>query len=44
VSLLSGIRTEEVRALRWEHVHLEDERATVPHIDVWRADRSGGTG
>jgi integrase len=24
VSLLSGIRTEETRALRWEHVHLTD--------------------
>jgi integrase len=42
VSLLSGIRTEEVRALRWAHVHLDDEPANVPHIDVWRADRSGG--
>jgi hypothetical protein len=35
VSLLSGARTEEVRALRWEHVHLDDDEAeTVPHIDV----------
>jgi len=42
VSLLGGIRTEEVRALRWEHVHLDDGPAMVPHIDVWRADRSGG--
>jgi integrase len=42
VSLLSGLRTEEVRALRWEHVHLNDEPGTVPHIDVWRSMRAGG--
>jgi integrase len=42
VSLLSGIRTEEVRALRWEHVHLDDGPETVPHIDVWRSVRAGG--
>jgi integrase len=41
VSLLSGIRTEEIRALRWEHVHLDDRHKTVPHVDVWRADRAG---
>jgi integrase len=41
VSLLSGIRTEEIRALRWEHVHFKDRPETVPHIDVWRADRVG---
>ncbi len=42
VSLLSGLRTEEVRALRWEHVHLDDGPETVSHIDVWRAERAGG--
>ncbi len=42
LSLLSGLRTEEVRALRWEHVHLDQGPATVPHIDVWRAERAGG--
>lgn len=42
ISLLSGIRTEEVRALRWEHVHVDDEAETVPHIDVWRSVRAGG--
>lgn len=42
VSLLSGLRTEEVRALRWEHVHLDDGLEAVPHIDVWRSDRAGG--
>jgi integrase len=41
VSLLSGIRTEEVRALRWEHVHL-DVLETAPYIDVWRSVRAGG--
>jgi integrase len=46
VSLLSGIRTEETRALRWDHVDLlGDPRAVPPvppHIDVWRAERAGG--
>jgi integrase len=42
VSLLSGLRTEEVRALRWEHVHLDDGPEAMPHIDVWRAERAGG--
>jgi integrase len=42
VSLLSGIRTEEIRALRWEHVHLDDRPESVRYIDVWRADRAGG--
>lgn len=39
VSLLTGIRTEEVRALRWEHVRLD---ADVPYIEVWRSVRAGG--
>lgn len=39
VSLLMGIRTEEVRALRWEHVHID---ADVPYIEVWRPVRAGG--
>jgi integrase len=38
-SLLTGARTEELRALRWEHVHLD---AQPPHIEVWRSVRSGG--
>jgi integrase len=42
VSLLSGIRTEEVRALRWEHVHLDGGGKAVPHIEVWRSVRAGG--
>jgi len=39
VSLLTGARTEELRALRWEHVHLEAE---PPHVEVWRSVRRTG--
>lgn len=39
VSLLTGARTEELRALRWENVHLD---ASPPHIEVWRSVRAGG--
>lgn len=46
VSLLTGARTEEMRALRWEHVHLDVKPDVVPvtpaHIEVWRSVRSGG--
>ena len=46
VSLLTGARTEELRALRWEHVQLEGIRtgsSTVPpHVEVWRSVREGG--
>ena len=46
VSLLTGARTEELRALRWEHVHLEaDTRVSPPlppHVEVWRSVRAGG--
>jgi integrase len=35
--LLTGIRTEEARALRWDHVDLEAET-----IAVWRSVRHGG--
>lgn len=46
VSLLTGVRTEEVRALRWDHVDLDgDPDATppvAPHMFVWRSDRAGG--
>jgi integrase len=37
LSLLTGARTEELRALRWENVHLE---ATTPYIDVWYSVRT----
>jgi integrase len=46
VSLLTGARTEELRALRWDHVHLDgnpDTRPPIPpHIEVWRSVREGG--
>jgi integrase len=47
VSLLTGARTEEqLRALRWDHVHLDgipDTRPPVPpHMEVWRSVRDGG--
>jgi integrase len=46
VSLLTGARTEELRALRWEHVHLDGRPNAVqsapPHLEVWRSVREGG--
>jgi integrase len=41
VSLLTGGRTEELRALRWEHVHLAGG-SLPPHVEVWRSVRVGG--
>jgi len=46
LSLTTGIRTEEARALRWDHVDLDgdpDARTPVPpHIAVWRSVRLHG--
>jgi integrase len=46
LSLLTGGRTEELRALRWEHVHLEARTDVVPavppHVEVWRSARVDG--
>jgi integrase len=46
VSLLTGARTEELRALRWEHVHLDGDpgpsRPIPPHVEVWRSVRATG--
>lgn len=46
VSLLTGARTEEMRALTWDHVDLVgDPKATPavpPHMAVWRSVRAGG--
>jgi integrase len=53
VSLLSGLRTEEARALRWDHVVAWVSGQWVPvseagfdqeqvAVFVWRADRAGG--
>lgn len=46
LSLLTGGRTEELRALRWEHVHLDGEPAHLPplppYVEVYRSVRAGG--
>jgi integrase len=46
LSLLTGARTEELRALTWDHVDLEgrldDEPPVPPHVAVWRSVRAGG--
>lgn len=38
LSLMTGIRTEEARALTWDRVGLTEE----PYIEVWRSVRRGG--
>lgn len=44
MSLLTGARTEELRALTWSHVHLtqEENMSNLSHIMVWRSVRAGG--
>lgn len=46
VALLTGARTEELRALTWDHVDLEGNPsaspAVPPHLAVWRSVRVGG--
>jgi integrase len=46
LSLLAGLRTEEARALSWEHVNLDgDPQAkppVPPHVAVWRSVRLHG--
>ena len=46
LSLLTGIRTEEARALRWAHVDLDGDPAASPpippHMAVWRSVRAYG--
>jgi integrase len=46
LSLLVGIRTEEARALRWEHVDLDGapgaDPLVPPHVAVWRSVRVHG--
>jgi integrase len=39
LSVGTGMRTEEVRALRWDHVELD---AKPPHVQVWRSVRARG--
>lgn len=45
-SLLTGARTEELRALTWDHVDLDGDPdadpPVPPHIAVWRSVRTGG--
>ena len=44
--LLTGVRTEEARALTWEHVDLDGDPTAVPpvppHVAVWRSVRAHG--
>ena len=42
LSLLTGARTEELRALTWDHVHLEQSAEIPPHLEVWHSVRKGG--
>src|SRR6516165_7634661 len=46
LSLLVGVRTEEARALRWDHVNLDgDPHADPPlppHVALWRSVRERG--
>ncbi|TYB50489.1 site-specific integrase [Nonomuraea sp. PA05] len=46
LALLTGARTEELRALTWDHVDLEGQPdaspPVPPHMAVWRSVRAGG--
>jgi integrase len=46
LSLLVGVRTEEARALRWQHVELngdpDADTFVPPHVAVWRSVRAHG--
>ena len=46
LSLLVGVRTEEARALRWDHVDLDGDPGATPtvppHVAVWRSVRVHG--
>jgi integrase len=46
LSLLVGVRTEEARALRWDHMNLEGDPdadpPVPPHVAVWRSVRERG--
>ncbi|MFI9587590.1 hypothetical protein ACIHCQ_38600 [Streptomyces sp. NPDC052236] len=42
LALLVGVRTEEGRALTWEHVHDAEPEEARPHVDVWRSVRRHG--
>jgi integrase len=46
LSLTVGVRTEEARGLRWDHVDLDGDPSAVrpvpPSVAVWRSVRQGG--
>jgi integrase len=46
VALLTGARTEELRALTWDHVDLKGNPSALPpvppNVKVWRSVRAGG--
>ena len=42
LSLLVGLRTEEARALQWDHVHLDTDSGLPRRVDVWRSVRAHG--
>jgi integrase len=42
LSLLTGVRTEEARALTWDRVYLAGHDDRAPHVEVWRSVRKGG--
>ena len=46
LSLLTGARTEELRALTWHDVYLTGDPAASPplppHVAMWRSVRAGG--
>jgi integrase len=42
VSLLTGVRPEEARALTWDRVNLDSDAGVPPYIEVWRSVRVGG--
>ncbi|MFI6579158.1 tyrosine-type recombinase/integrase [Nocardiopsis sp. NPDC050513] len=42
LSLMTGVRTEEARALVWPHVHLDPPGDIPPHVEVWRSVRATG--
>ena len=46
LSLLAGLRTEEARALQWDHVDLDGnlgaDPPVPPRVDVWRSVRAHG--
>jgi integrase len=42
LALLTGMRTEELRALTWDHLDLAASPARPPNVQVWKSVRAGG--